>query len=77
MDSLKAEEPGAVTPAQAKSWVPTRKWATLVITGFGTIATSWVLTGWGDDEWLAFISLCVMAATTYLVPNSSTNTNSP
>lgn len=77
MSNLHAEEPGAVTTSAKKSWMPTRKWGVNVITLLGALLTSGVTTGWDTTEWTLLIALGVTAGTTYLVPNSPDNTNSP
>jgi hypothetical protein len=76
MTEMHADEPAA-TPKQAKSWMPTRKWWTNVVTLLGAVLTSGVTTGWDQTEWTLLIALGVTAATTYTVPNSADNTNSP
>ncbi len=62
--------PATGTPVT--TWVPSRKWATLVVTGVGSIGTLYITDmTWDSTEWGSLITLAVTAATTYLVPNST------
>ena len=60
------------------SWMPTRKWGVNVITLASALALMYVSTGsWDQEESVALIGLITTALTTYLVPNSPDNANSP
>ena len=62
--------PGEGTPVT--TWIPSRKWAVLVLTGLGTIATMYIADMvWDQTEWGALIALLVTAGTTYLIPNAA------
>ncbi len=71
MVSLQATGPAAV--AQAKSWLPTRKWWAATVLAAVAVATLWVTKGAFDrDVAIALIGAIGQAVVSYLLPNQGT-----
>ncbi|SDL95043.1 hypothetical protein [Nonomuraea jiangxiensis] len=57
----------------SKSWLPTRKWWSMLVVAVGALAVNWINTGQFTKEIaIALVGLLVQAATTYLIPNQDT-----
>lgn len=56
---------------KGRSWLPTRKWVSLLVTEAAGIAASWLVSGAFDAPERAMAAAALLhLATTYAVPNS-------
>ncbi len=59
---------------EKSSWKPTRKWLARTVIGVSGVVAMYLTTkGWDVEESIAALTLATGAATSYLLPNESSN----